>query len=311
MPELMLPAGFKVGHASDKRLRSGVTAVVADAPATAGVVVMGGAPGTRETDLLNPVKTVQEIDAIVLAGGSAFGLDAASGVQAWLRANSRGFPVGPHRVPIVPAAILFDLNPEASWEVYPPYRELGYAACEQLDVKFALGSVGAGTGATTADAKGGFGAASVQLPGNVVVTAVVAVNAVGSAYVGGSKHFWAAPFEREDEFGGRGVATPWPLNATEIVTKGSRRNTNTTIGAVLTNIALNQAQCTHLATMAHDGFARALYPVHTPYDGDLIFAVSSGAVALDESKMPLLVLGTLAANCMARAIARGVFEAET
>ena len=309
MSELKMAPGFSVGHASDEKLRSGVTAILADAPATAGVVVQGGAPGTRETDLLNPAKTVQQVDALVLSGGSAFGLDAASGVQAWLRDNGRGFPVGPHRVPIVPAAILLDLNPDASWKTYPPYRELGWEACEGATTSPALGSVGAGTGATTGTAKGGFGMASTNLPGGVVITAVVAVSAVGSPYVGSTRNFWAAPFEEEAEFGGRGYPHPWPLNATEFMLKGSRPRENTTIGAILTNAALDQAECTQLATMAHDGFARAIYPAHTPFDGDLIFAASSGQVAASDA-LPLLVLGALAGNTMARAIARGVFEAE-
>ncbi|MBS03548.1 MAG: peptidase T4 [Gammaproteobacteria bacterium] len=314
MAELRMAPGFSIGHASDPKLASGVTVILADAPATAGVVVQGGAPGTRETDLLNPAKTVQEVDALVLSGGSAFGLDAASGAQGWLRKNDRGFPVGPHRVPIVPAAILFDLNPTASWDRYPPYRELGWEACAAAaradKVKApALGSVGAGTGATTGTAKGGFGMASTQLPDGVVITAVVAVNAVGSTYVGSTRHFWAAPFEEEGEYGGRGYPHPWPLNATEFMLKGSRRQENTTIGAILTNVALDQASCTQLATMAHDGFARAIYPAHTPFDGDLIFAASSGEVAASPN-LPLLVLGALAGNTMARAIARGVYEAE-
>lgn len=310
MAELRIAPGFTIGHASDGKLGSGVSVVIADAPATTGVVVQGGAPGTRETDLLDPVKTVQQVDALALSGGSAFGLDAASGVQAWLRSNGRGFPVGPHRVPIVPAAILFDLNPNATWKTWPPYRELAWQACEAASAKPALGSVGAGTGATTGTGKGGFGAASTLLPGDVVVTAVVAVNAVGSTYVGSTRSFWAAPFEEEAEFGGRGYPHPWPLNATEFMLKGARPRENTTIGAILTNVELDQSQCTQLATMAHDGFARAIYPAHTPFDGDLIFASSSGQVPLADS-MPLLVLGALAANTMARAIARGVFESES
>ena len=309
MAELRLAPGFRVGHAGDVRLGSGVSVIIADAPATAGVVVQGGAPGTRETDLLNPAKTVQQVDALALSGGSAYGLDAASGAQAWLRSKGRGFPVGPHLVPIVPAAILFDLNPNATWETWPPYRDLAWLACEAASVKPALGSVGAGAGATTGTGKGGFGMASTLLPGDVVITAVVAVNAVGSVYVGSTRHFWAAPFEEEGEFGGRGYPQPWPLNATELMLKGARQRENTTIGAILTNVGLNQAQCTQLATMAHDGFARAIYPAHTPFDGDLIFAASSDQVPLADN-LPLLVLGTLAANTMARAIARGVYEAE-
>jgi D-aminopeptidase len=299
-------AGLRVGQASDARIKTGVTVLVGDAAMTCGVHVMGGAPGTRETDLLAPDKVVEAVDALVLSGGSAFGLGAAEGVMAGLRAAGRGFVVGPHRVPIVPAAILFDLTSggDKDWD-QSPYPALGLAAFKSAGAGFALGSFGAGTGATTATFKGGIGSASCVLASGHTVGALVAVNALGSATVGDGRHFWAAPWEVGTEFGGLGPADDFP---TEVRTKlGQHRNT--TIGIVATDASLTQAQCTRLATSAHDGFARALVPSHTPMDGDLIFAVSTGARALDDRITEPLLIGHAAATCMARAIARAVFHA--
>ena len=294
-------AGLYVGHANDDRLRSGVTVVTADAPFPCGVHVMGGAPGTRETDLLAPDKTVERVDALVLSGGSALGLDAASGVANALRAQGRGFDVGGQRVPIVPAAILFDLlnGGDKDWTTNP-YARLGAEALSAAGDGADEGSVGAGTGCTTATLKGGLGQASMRLPDGTTVAALVAVNALGSATVGEGPHFWAAPWERDREFGGRGPATAYPDGPPP--TKLDARNT--TIGIVATDAALGQAQCTRLATAAHDGFARALVPSHTPMDGDLVFALSHGTRSAD-----LLHLCHAAATVMARAIARGVFHA--
>tara|TARA_R110002072_G_scaffold49581_1_gene134567 strand:- start:87 stop:1046 length:960 start_codon:yes stop_codon:yes gene_type:complete len=297
-------AGLRVGHAHDAALKSGVTMLTADAPFTCGVHVMGGAPGTRETDLLAPDKTVESVDALVLAGGSAFGLDAASGVTDALRADGRGFAVGAVTVPIVPAAILFDLlnGGDKNWTTNP-YNALGRQAYGNARADFALGTAGAGFGATTANLKGGLGSASMILPNGVIVGALVAVNALGSATVGDGPHFWAAPFEQNGEFGNLGPSPTYPQGRP--VTKGHARNT--TIGIVATNARLTQAQCTRLATAAHDGFARALVPSHTPMDGDLIFAASIGNKNYDD----LIYLGHAAATCMARAIARGIFEARS
>ena len=199
--------GLKVGHAEDFRLGSGSTTVIFDEPAVASIDVRGGGPGTRETALLDPAQTVEGIDAITLSGGSAFGLDAASGAQAWLREQGRGFAVRTAKVPIVPAAILFDLlsGGDKDWGRYPPYRELGYAAAAIASIDFALGSVGAGTGATTVNCKGGIGSASAQTSDGITIGALAAVNAAGSVTVGGGPWFWAAPFELASEYGGRGL----------------------------------------------------------------------------------------------------------
>jgi D-aminopeptidase len=302
-------AGLRVGNAQDLRLRSGVTVLVADAPFTAGVHVMGGAPGTRETDLLSPDRVVEQVDALVLSGGSAFGLDAASGVADGLRDMGRGFVVGDVRVPIVPGAILFDLlnGGDKAWRENP-YKALGLAALSAASEDFEIGSVGAGTGATTANLRGGLGSASALLPGGVTVGALVAVNALGSATVGDGPEFWAAPFERNAEFGGRGVAQihPDPLLApTKLAQHG-----NTTIGIVATDAALTQAQCTRLATAAQDGYARALVPSHTLMDGDLIFAASTAARSAPDLAGQVM-LGHAAACVMARAIARAVYAARS
>lgn len=311
-------AGLTVGNVSDDRLKSGVTAIICDVPTIASVQVMGGAPGTRETDLLSPENVVDHIDGLILSGGSAFGLDAASGAQAAMREMGRGFKVGEHNVPIIPAAILFDLmnGGDKDWGRYPPYREMGYAAVQAAIVEFELGSVGAGTGALTAIVKGGLGSASsvVTLDDGQKITigALVAVNPLGSPLVGDTKNFWAAPFELEDEFGGLGVAHPYPDNAMEIRIKGremKKTGANTTIAVIATDAVLSTAQAKRLAVASHDGFARAIYPSHTPLDGDLIFSLATGKSGIVPDLDSLIDLGAIAANTMSRAIARGIYAA--
>jgi L-aminopeptidase/D-esterase-like protein len=302
-------AGVLVGNADDARLASGVTAIVLEAPAVASIDVRGGGPGTRETALLDPAQTVQGIDAIVLGGGSAFGLDAASGVQAWLAKRGRGFAVREARVPIVPGAILFDLlnGGDKAWGRFPPYRELGHAAAECAGRDFALGSVGAGLGATTVSLKGGLGSASATCDG-FTVGAVAAVNAAGSAIVGNGPWFWAAPFEERAELGGWGFPAPLPAGALAPVTKGSPQ-ASTTLGVVATDATLTKAEAKRLAVMAQVGLARALYPIHTPLDGDVVFAVATARKTTPAPLIGLAALGTIAANCLARAVARGVYAA--
>ena len=303
--------GVRVGHAEDAGLASGVTAVLFDEPAIASVDVRGGGSGTRETALLDPAQTVEGIDAIVLSGGSAFGLDAASGVQALMREKGRGFRVREARVPIVPAAILFDLlnGGDKSWERHPPYRELGYDAARSAGVEFSLGSAGAGLGATTANLKGGLGSASARTKTGATIGALAVVNAFGSVTVGDQPHFWAAPFEQNGEFGGRGMAATISPADLDLRAKGLASE-NTTLAVVATDAALSKAQCHRLAVMAQDGLARAIYPVHTPLDGDVVFAAATGNKELADPIYSLAELGMAAANVLARAIARGVFEAQ-
>lgn len=306
-------AGLKVGNASDSKLKSGCTVLLCENPATAAVKVLGGAPGTRETDLLEPHNTVEQVNALVLSGGSAFGLDAGSGVQAALREEGIGFEVGTQRVPIVPGAVLFDLlnGGDKDWGRYPPYRELGYEATQSASSDFTLGSVGAGTGATVKGLKGGLGSASSILESGVTIGALVAVNALGMVTVGKSRHFWAAPFEIGNEFGGLGLPHPFPADATEIGTKfsGAARDANTTIGVIATDLILTTAQAKRLAIAAHDGYARAVWPAHTPFDGDLVFALATGTSGRTPEIAEFIDLCAAAASTMARAIARGVHAA--
>ena len=300
--------GLTVGHAHDAAIASGVTVVVLDEPAVASVDVRGGAPGTRETDILSPDRTVERIDAITLSGGSAFGLDAAGGVMSRLAEEGRGFAVGPARVPIVPGAILFDLlnGGNKAWGRFAPYRDLGYEAVAAAATNFALGTVGAGYGATTSALKGGLGSASARV-GIFTVGALVAVNAVGSVVVGDGPHFWAGPFEVGDEFGGLGPA-PRAGRVTSPKLAG-RVGENTTIAIVATDARLSKSQARHLAVMAQGGLTRAIYPVHTPLDGDTVFSAATGRLPLPDPVLDLSRLGIAAADVLARAVARAVFEA--
>lgn len=305
-------AGLLVGNAQNARLKSGTTVLLSeDGPMTTSYAVMGGAPGTRDTDLLEPDKTVPGVDAIVLSGGSAFGLATAQGVMEALAERGRGFQIHAARVPIVPAAIIFDLlnNGQKDW-AENPYPALGRQALGNATRDFTIGTAGAGTGATDARHKGGLGSASLILADGSTIAALVVVNALGSATTPSGKHFWAAPFEIGDEFGGLGpdpAAGIQPLPPSRKATAMAQHG-NTTIGIVATDATLDKAACKRLAIAAHDGFARALVPSHTPYDGDLIFASSTARRSPpSEEVMPLL--GHYAAVCMARAIARAIWEA--
>ena len=306
-------AGVRVGHADDRALASGVTAVIFDRPAVAAIDIRGGGPGIREGAVLDLENTVEQIDGIALAGGSAFGLEAGGGVQAWLAEQGRGFAVGGALIPIVPGAICFDLlnGGDKAWGRFPPYRDLGYAAAVAAAEDFALGSVGAGLGATTANFKGGIGSASAVTAGGVRVAALAVVNAVGSVTVGDGPWFWAAPFEVGEEFGGRGFRPTSRRTCSELRIKGGAAATaveNTTLAVVVTDAALTKPQAKRLAMMAQTGLARAIYPVHAPLDGDVVFAAATGEKPIDPLA-GLTELGMVAANVMARAIARGVHEA--
>ena len=307
--------GLRVGNATDPHIGTGVTVVLCDAPAVAAVDVRGGGPGTRETDLLDPAATVERVDAITLSGGSAFGLDAASGVMAGLAARGRGFSVGTAKVPIVPGAILFDLlnGGDKGWEAHPPYTQLGRDALEAADLEFTLGSVGAGTGCTTATVKGGLGSASAVAASGHVVGAVVAVNAAGSPLFGDGPQFRAAPYERNGEFGGLGLPPALSQALADEVThphlKGGISRFSTTIAVVATDATLTTVQARRLAIMAQNGLALSLYPVHTPLDGDVVFALSTEKRPLEVPLPDLARLGALASVVLARAVARAIFAA--
>jgi L-aminopeptidase/D-esterase-like protein len=306
-------AGVRVGHADDGALASGVTAVIFDRPAVAAIDIRGGGPGIREGAVLELENTVEQIHGIALAGGSAFGLEAGGGVQAWLAEQGRGFAVGAALIPIVPGAICFDLlnGGDKAWGRFAPYRELGYAAAAAAATDFALGSVGAGLGATTANFKGGIGSASATTLGGVRVAALAVVNAVGSITVGDGPWFWAAPFETGGEFGGRGLPPSFTPDMLRMRIKGGAAATsveNTTLAVVVTDAALTKPQAKRLAITAQTGFARAIYPVHAPLDGDVVFAAATGEKPIDPLA-GLTELGMVTANVMARAIARGVHAA--
>jgi len=310
--------GLKIGQAEDIAARTGVTVLIADQPSPAAADVRGGAPGTRDIEGLDPVTLVEGIDAIALSGGSAFGLDAASGVQTVLAAQGRGFRIAPGAppVPIVPGAIVFDLanGGDKGWGETPPYRALGKKAAEAAGLDFALGNHGAGLGALAGVYKGGTGSASAVTEDGFTVGALAIVNAVGSPIIPGSDVFWAFPFEQHGEFGARrlkgdfsGIDLDLPPDM-----KGARPLANTTIAIVATDAALTRVELKRLAIMAADGFARALRPVHAPFDGDTVFALSTQKRAIGEMRpRDVMRLGMIAGDCLARAIARGVHEAET
>ncbi len=298
-------AGIEVGHATDLGRGSGCTVVLCRGGAVGGVDVRGSAPGTRETDLLRPTSQVLEVHAIVLSGGSAFGLDSASGVVQFLAERDIGYRAGSVTVPIVPAAILFDIGIRTHG-VHPGADE-GYSACVNAsDGGVDEGSAGAGTGATVAKTmgldravKGGIGTASVDLGGGVVVGAIVAVNAIGGVYDPDTGVLIAGP--RDDRGGmddpveallaGDGEDTPVPFGS------------STTIGVVATSATLSKEEANKLASISHDGLALAVRPVHTMRDGDTMFALATGAEA---GRADMLRLGAAAVACVGRAIVRGV-----
>jgi D-aminopeptidase len=305
--------GLLVGNAHDERIRSGVTVLVPESgEMVASVDARGGGTGSREFDLLRPEATVSAINALVLSGGSAFGLDAAGGVMGHLRARGIGYKAGPSVVPIVPQAILFDLNNggDKDWGEHSPYPALGRAAAEDAKPEFALGNAGAGYGAQASGFKGGLGSASIRLEDGTTVGALVAVNAVGAATYPSSGAFFAWDVEIDNEFGGK---SPRPEDRASGIRlpKLARAGENTTIAIVATDARLSKAECRQFALMAQQGLTHAIRPAHTPFDGDTVFGVSTGLRELAQPAMDLARLGGFAANCLARAIARGIYEAES
>jgi L-aminopeptidase/D-esterase-like protein len=306
-------SGLNVGNAQDTSLISGVTVVLFDAPAVASCAVLGGAPAGRDTGSLEPDMAVGVVDAIVLSGGSGFGLDAATGVQAWLRQQGRGFAVGTARVPVVPQAICFDLSNggDKNWGRFPPYRELAFAACAVASSgRFVLGTAGGGYGASTVTYKGGLGSASAVTSAGFVVGALAVVNALGSAVIGEGPHFWAGGLEVDGEFGGHGLPHRITPEMRRLRWKG-RGEHATTIAVVATDAVLSKAQTKRLAIAAHAGLARALRLSHALLDGDTVFAAATGKKPLENPIDDQIEIAAVAADCLARAIARGVYEATT
>ena len=311
--------GIQVGQAHDAGVRTGVTVILAEKPAVAAVDVRGGGPAGRETDVLRAENLVQEVDAIVLSGGSVYGLASGDGVAAWMGMRGRGYGMGGAPgvppSPIVPAACLYDLanGGNKKWEMDPPYRRLAVAALEAAGDRFDLGTAGAGYGASAGALKGGIGSASAVMASGWTVGAIVAVNSVGSVVAPGGKTFWAAPYEIGDEFGGlgssglRASAEDWgPAKFRP------QPRENTTLACIATDVALTRVECQRLAIMAQDGLARAIRPAHAPYDGDTLFCLSTGKKEIADPAMRQVAvaqLGNVAADVLARAIARGVYHA--
>ena len=313
--------GLRVGHATDAAGRTGVTVARLPGGWTAAVDIRGGGPGERETAPLALENLVGKAHAIVLTGGSVFGLAAADGVCAALSLEGEGLALNadPPTIPIVPAAVLHDLanGGDKAWGMEPPYRRLGVEALSAADERFLLGAVGAGRGAKAGLIPGGVGSASVVLGGGVVVGALAAANPLGSVHMPGGEVFWAWPFEMDGEFGGGipsgEVAAHDPVPDLSRLRRAGRLTpgTNTTIALVAVSAELTGPECRRVAMMAHDGLARAVRPAHTPFDGDTIFAVAKGTVLPDEGRWERVAeYGSAAADCLARAIARAVYEAD-
>jgi len=306
--------GILVGNAEDHRVRTGVTVVYPTERCAAVADVRGGAPGTWNIQAMEPTSLRNEVDAIVLSGGSMYGLDAGGGVVAALGARGRGIAFGGAVIPVVPGAILFDLmnGGDKGWGEAPPYRALGRAALEAARQNFALGNAGAGLGARANALKGGLGSASTVTTDGVQVGALVAVHSFGGVVLPGTDRFWAWPLEMEGEFGGLGPPpSDWRGGAEMPLPPNYALSpmANTTIAVVACNVALSKGELQRVAIMAQDGLARAIRPIHTPFDGDTVFAMATGSVPLTNPAM-LARVGHLAADTLARAVARGVYTAE-
>jgi L-aminopeptidase/D-esterase-like protein len=315
--------GVKVGHATDEHTQSGVTVLTCGGEWVAACDIRGGGPGGRESDALAPENLVGRAHAIVLAGGSVFGLSAADGVTAALAQRGIGLQLraGTLPIPIVPSAVLHDLanGGDKNWGMHPPYRELGIRALDAAAGAFAMGSVGAGRGAMAGLVKGGIGSTSLDLGNGLVVGALVALNSVGSVHMPDSDSFWAWPFEMDAEFGGRGPPRA-STRAHDPVPHGSRLaeigrltpGVNTTLAIIACNADLSGVECKRVAMMAQDGIARAIRPAHTLFDGDTVYVVASGAIAFTPGALraaEVSRLGAAAADCLARACARAAYFA--
>ncbi|MGE0239904.1 MAG: P1 family peptidase [Parvibaculaceae bacterium] len=309
--------GITVGNAENWLALTGTTVILPDAPAVAAVEIGGGAPGSRETALLDANNLVEHVHALVLSGGSVFGLDAASAVTIELARRGVGFTFGTQPVPcpVVPTAILFDImNGGAKWpDAEPPYRDLGHQALAAATTDFALGNAGAGLGALAGQIKGGLGSASARFR-DVTVGALVAVNSVGSCVIPGTPRLWARDLALGDEMGPEqprdgARADTHPLHDSKFDPKPGQ---NTTIAVVATDANLSRVEAKRFAIMARDGLGRAIRPIHTPFDGDTVFALATARKALPEQRQPAIAaLGAIAADTLTRAIGRALWRAET
>jgi L-aminopeptidase/D-esterase-like protein len=313
--------GLRIGHAHDASAMTGTSVILPDIAAVCGVDVRGGGPGTRETDALAPENLVDAVHAIVLSGGSVYGLAAADGVASALGALGIGFGLsdlgGVPKSPVVPAAILYDLanGGNKNWGDMPPYRALGIEALKNAALDFEIGAIGAGFGARAGAMRGGIGSASYVSVEGFHVGAIVAVNCFGSVIMPGSDAFWAWPLEQNNEAGGirppsdlTVAADDWGLAKTN---PAAGIRANTTIACVATDVALTPAQAKRVAQMASAGLARAIRPVFAPFDGDVVFAISTAMQPMPTPQAYNLArLGAIAADCLARAVMRGVYAAQ-
>ncbi|WP_233341670.1 P1 family peptidase [Robiginitomaculum antarcticum] len=306
--------GLTVGQAHDSLVKSGVTVILPEAAAICSVDVRGGGPGTREIMALCDGGLIEHVHAIVLAGGSVYGLAAADGVTAWLGAQGLGYVAGKAPVPVspvVPSAVLFDNanGGDKAWGMTPPFRRLGIEACDGAAVRLLEGRIGAGYGAMAGLYPGGLGSASEKL-GNITVGAIIAANPVGSPFMPGTDCPYAWTYEVDGEFGGKRPPENYALSVAQDTKLSSLKlaGQSTVIGAVAVNAALTQKQLKRLAIMAQDGVAMAVRPAHTPLDGDTIFALSTGNAPC-AGPVHLAELGAAAARCVARALTRGVIKA--
>lgn len=308
--------GLLVGNATEERAQTGVTVVLLPGGWTAAADVRGGGPGERDISVLGLENLVGRADAIVLSGGSVYGLAAADGVTVALAGAGEGLRIGSSLVPITPSAILYDLDGEGdkAWGLDPPYRRLGMDAVAAAGSTFGLGRIGAGRGAKAGARLGGLGSASVDLGQGLIVGALAAVNPLGSVVMADGETPWAWPFELKGEFGGRRPAelAPHadPMPDFSRLQGRARPGANTTLGVIAVSAALSAPDCKRVAIMAHDGMARAIRPAHTPFDGDIVFVAAQGEGVLDANRPAAVArIGSAAADCLARAIARGAFEA--
>ena len=300
--------GIQVGNYTDLEVLSGLTVIIPDDRCVAGVDVRGGAPGTRETDLLKPVNHVDKVDAVMLSGGSAFGLSNADGVMRYLEEEGRGYPARDGiKVPIVPSAIIFDLYRGEKRGRLP--LDSGYQACKSLSLDLKQGNVGAGTGAMAGGIKGGLGTASEVLSNGVTVGAITAVNSAGYIADPRSGGLYARNLELEGEFGD---VPGLPVQGNMLSPLSARLGENTVIGIVATDAALSKTEVTKVAQMAQDGVARAVSPAHTLFDGDTIFALSTGGKETNGNRGSLVsLIGAVAADVFSRAIIHGILNASS
>jgi L-aminopeptidase/D-esterase-like protein len=303
-------SGILVGNAADEQVGSGATAVLFEEPVVASSLVIGGASAGYDLGNQDLETTQDQIDAIVLSGGAVYGRDAAAGVRAWLREQGRGTAIRGVRVPIVWGATCSDLSNGGNkhWDRYSPYRELGYAAAGTAGAHFALGTAGGGYGATTFDLKGGLGSASILTSSGFVVAALVVVNPIGSAIVAGGPHFWAAPFEEGDEFGGLGFPPRISAEQRRLQWK-TGPDPGSIIALVATDAALDKEGCRRLALSAYGGLARAMTLAHAVMDGDTVFAAATTRKLLANPLQDIIEVCAAGSSCLTRAVARGVYEA--